>query len=250
MKVLILAGGRGTRFGSETLTCPKPLISVDGKPVILRVMEIYARQGFKDFVIATGYRGDQLKCYFHQLMLLDGDLSPEFCNRERYSDWNVTMVETGLDTATGTRIGKVGPYVDGETFMLTWCDGLADVDLKLALEFHEAHGRLATVTAVNHRDRFGLLNIENDRVVEFEEKPLRRDKWINGAFFILQRDIMDQLQGEEIDWETDVLASLAMQGGLMAFKHHGLWQCMDTPQDRDVLEAAINSGQLLGGDAL
>jgi glucose-1-phosphate cytidylyltransferase len=240
MKVAILAGGRGLRFGAETQMRPKALIDVAGKPILRRVMEIYAEQGFKDFVIALGHRGEDIKRYFFDAI----DMAtrsirsrPSNCN-----DWTISLVETGVDTATGTRLAKLAPHINWGLFMLTWCDGLADIDLANLLKFHRSHGRIATLTAVNKRGRFGQLSLEDDVVARFDEKPVRRDEWINGAFFVLDRRIFDYIDGPNVDWETEVLPQLVAGRQLMAYRHAGFWRCIDTPQERDELVDLLGRG--------
>lgn len=238
MKVAILAGGRGLRFGAETQTRPKALIDVAGKPILRRVMDIYSEQGLNDFVIALGYRGEDIKRYFFETMWLEGDIAIEMASRSissRRPHWNIALVETGIDTATGTRLAKLAPYVDGDCFMLTWCDGLADIDLAGLLDFHRGHGRVATLTAVNKPGRFGEIAMHDNAVTRFDEKPLRQNVWINGAFFVLDRKIFDYLDGPNVGWETEVLPRLVADRQLMAYRHDGFWQCMDTSQDRDEL---------------
>jgi len=259
MKVAILAGGRGVRFGAETQSRPKALIDVAGKPILRRVMEIYSAQGLKDFVIALGHRGGDIKRYFFETMWLEGDVAIDMAARSIRSspahcdDWNIALIETGIDTATGTRLAKLAPHIDGDYFMLTWCDGLADIDLASLLSFHRAHGRIATLTAVNRRGRFGEISIEDDAVTRFDEKPFRRDEWINGAFFVLDRRIFDYVDGPNVDWETEVLPRLVAARQLRAYRHAGFWQCMDTSQDRDELAELLlrggNDWEISGGCA-
>ena len=241
MKVAILAGGCGVRFGAETQSRPKALIDVAGKPILRRVMEIYSEQGFNDFVIALGHRGEDIKRYFFETMWLEGDVAIDMatCSIRSLSaycgNWKVALIETGIDTATGTRLARLEPHIDGDCFMLTWCDGLADIDLASLLSFHHAHGRIATLTAVHKRGRFGEISIEDNAVILFDEKPIRRCEWINGAFFVLDRRIFEYLDGSNVDWETEVLPRLIAGRQLMAYRHAGFWQCMDTPKDRDEL---------------
>jgi glucose-1-phosphate cytidylyltransferase len=241
MKVAILAGGRGNRLGAETQARPKALIEVAGKPILHRVMEIYSAQGLNDFVIALGYRGDDIKRYFFDTMWLSGDITINMSSRSIHSssvistNWNVALIETGTDTPTGTRLARLAPHIEGDRFMLTWCDGLADIDLGNLLSFHRAHGRVGTLTAVNRRGRFGEISIEDDAVTQFNEKPLRRNEWINGGFFVLEREIFDYTDGVNLDWEAEVLPRLVAAKQLMAYRHAGFWHCMDTPQDRDQL---------------
>lgn len=249
MKVAILAGGRGVRLGVETQSRPKALIEVAGKPILRRVMEIYSAQGFKDFVIALGHRGEDIKRYFFETMWLEGNVAIDMAARSIRShpddcgDWNISLIDTGIDTATGTRLAKLAPHIDGDCFMLTWCDGLADIDLASLLSFHRAHGRIATLTAVNTPGRFGEISMENEAVIQFDEKPLRRQKWINGAFFVLNREIFEYLHEPNVDWETEVLPRLVAARQLMGYRHAGFWRCMDTSQDRDELAELLSKRQ-------
>jgi glucose-1-phosphate cytidylyltransferase len=247
MKTAILAGGRGTRLGAQALSLPKPLVPVAGKPIIRHVMDIYARQCMTDFVLALGYRALDIKRHFAEAMTLEADLTIDYRNRSMTSasgpmdGWTVKLVDTGLETATGGRVGRLAPHIDGDCFMLTWCDGLADIDLAALLEFHRYHGKVATLTAVHRTARYGYLSLDGEAVTRFDEKPLRDGDWINGAFFVLERRVFDYIDGDDCDWETNVLQRLVSDGQLMAYRHHGFWQSMDTPADRDVLENAIGN---------
>ena len=254
MKTVVLAGGRGTRLGVQPLNLPKPLVPVAGKPVLRHVMDIYARQGFKDFIVALGYGGLDIKRHFVETMRLEKHLVLDFANRSITSekgpidDWRIELVDTGLDTATGGRIARLADRIDKSRFMLTWCDGLADIDLDALLAFHRKHGKVATLTAVNRKARFGYLTLDGDSVSRFEEKPLREEDWINGAFFVLERKIFDYIDGDNCDWETVVLQRLVDDGQLMAYRHRGFWQAMDTPADRDAMEQAMRAGLLEGNN--
>ncbi len=252
MKTAILAGGFGMRLGADSLTTPKPLVDVAGKPLLRHVMDIYSRQGFRDFVIALGYRGLDIKRHFVESMWLDGDIKLDTkhktvsSNNSHCDDWLVDLVDTGQGTATGGRVRRLKRYVGDDTFMLTWCDGVADINLEELLAFHRSHGRVATLTAVNRRARFGYLKLDGDTVVQFDEKPLREDEWINGAFFVLEKNIFDYIDSDECDWETNVMQRLVADDQLMAYRFHGFWQAVDTPADRNALELAINSGRMTG----
>ena len=224
MKVAILAGGTGTRFSEETRERPKALVEIGGRPILRHIMMHYVEYGLQDFVIATGYRGEMIERYVAQL------------------PWPVECIDTGATTKTGGRIKRLSPYLEGETFMLTWCDGVSNVNLKELLAFHRAHGRLASVTAVNPPARFGYLDLEDDQVVAFAEKPRMPDKWINGAFFVLEPGILEYIAGDDTEWERAPMEQLAQDGELMAYRHSGFWQCMDTVHDRELLEALWNSG--------
>jgi glucose-1-phosphate cytidylyltransferase len=248
MKTAILAGGRGTRLGAEASSVPKPLVPVAGQPVLRHVMDIYAAQGMTDFVVALGYRALDIKRHFLEAMTLEADMTIDYRTRSvtaaagPMDGWTVKLVDTGQETATGGRVGRLVQHIDGERFMLTWCDGLADIDLAALLEFHRHHGKIATLTAVHRKARYGYLSLEGETVTRFDEKPMRDGDWINGAFFVLERGIFDYIDGDSCDWETNVLQRLVSDGQLMAFRHRGFWQSMDTPADRELLEQAIANG--------
>ena len=229
MKCAILAGGRGSRMGSLTAHLPKPLVAVGGQPILWHVMNLFACQGLRDFVIGLGYEGQQIHDYLAQ-------------GAPSETDWAIEAIDTGLDTQTGGRIRRLQPCLGHSTFFLTWADGLANIDIKALLRFHQAHGCLATVTAVNPPSRFGRLELAGDKVSAFHEKPLLRDEWINGAFFILEPGIFDYIAGDDTQWEHDSMSKLAADGQLMAYRHEGFWQCMDTPGERDLLETLWAGG--------
>lgn len=226
MKVAILAGGKGTRFAEETDRRPKPLIEVGGRPILWHIMKHYAAHGLFDFVVATGYRGDMIRRWAAELKL--GGTVPH---------WRIEPVDTGAETNTGGRIRRLMNRLPGERIMLTWGDGVSDVDLDALLAFHDAHGRLATMTAVRPPPRFGRLELEGDRIVSFEEKPRDSEGWINGAFFVLEPEVVDFIAGDDTLFEAAPLETLAADGQLMAYRHEGFWQCMDTLHDRKTLEA-------------
>ncbi len=248
MKTAILAGGRGTRLGAQTQSVPKPLVPVADVPIVRHVMDIYARQGMTDFIIALGYRARDIKRHFLEAMSLDSDMAIDYRNRTvstpagPMDSWKVQLVDTGLETATGGRVARLASHVKDDRFMLTWCDGVADIDLAALLDFHRKHGKVATLTAVHRRARYGYLSLDGEAVTRFDEKPIRDGDWINGAFFVLERRVFDYIEGDTCDWETSVLQRLLADGELMAYRHYGFWQSMDTPADRDALEAAIGRG--------
>ncbi len=233
MIAAILAGGSGTRLKEETLFRPKAMVKIGGVPIIVHIMEQYAAHGITDFIIAIGYKGE----------MITKDL-PGYCR----TGWKVVFVDTGLDASNGNRIKKLQPRLSTETFMLTWCDGVSDINLKDLYDYHLSHGRLATVTAVRPPSRFGYLRIDNDgswhspgsagcgSVVDFTEKPDDRDEWINGAFFVLEPGVFDYITPGNCHWETGPMVKLAKDNQLKAYKHNGFWQCMDTIQDKAVLE--------------
>lgn len=249
MKAAILAGGLGTRFSEETKERPKALIEIGGRPIIWHVMRHYAHFGFSEFVLAAGYRRTDLARYFTDYHKLDGSIAVDLRigNAVRHDDghldWLVHVIDTGDRTMTGGRVKRLAPFLGNETFMLTWCDGLADVDLDALLAFHRSHGRLATVTAVQPPGRFGHLTMDGDAVTGFEEKPERSGHWINGAFFVLEPGVFDYIDGDDTMWEEGPMRRLAADGQLMAYRHEGFWQCMDTAKERDLLEKLWASGK-------
>jgi glucose-1-phosphate cytidylyltransferase len=225
------------------------MVEIGGKPILWHIMKIYAHQGFHDFVVALGYRGDYVKRYMVDYASLTGDLTiglregrvQVHRNAER-DDWNVALVDTGQTTNKGGRIKRLEPYLGDGTFMLTWGDGVSDIDLERLLEFHRAHGKLATLTAVRPPARFGHIELDGDVVTEFSEKPQAREGWINGAFFVLEPQVLDYIDGDETEWEREPLERLAADGELMAYRHEGFWQCMDTLRDRKLLEQLWDTG--------
>jgi glucose-1-phosphate cytidylyltransferase len=244
VKVALLAGGRGTRLAEETDLRPKPMVEIGGKPILWHIMKYYETYGFDDFAIALGYKGDYIKKWMVDQAALTADLTVDFsCNAVHRHDgdapstWRVDLIDTGLMTQTGGRIKRLAPYVGKSTFMLTWGDGLSNVDLHRLLEFHRSHGRLATLTAVRPPARFGHLALEDDTVVDFTEKPETGENyWINGAFFVLEPEVFEYIDGDATMFEKEPLSNLARDGQLKAYMHQGFWQCMDTVRDRDYLE--------------
>ncbi|MBK6326087.1 MAG: glucose-1-phosphate cytidylyltransferase [Chloroflexi bacterium] len=247
MKVGILAGGKGTRLSEETVLKPKPMVEIGNNPIIWHIMMHYAHYGFKDFVIALGYKGEVLKKYMVDYLSLGSSLTVNFRSGEVLShnnyhpDWVVDLIDTGHDTMTGGRIKRLQSYIGNETFMLTWGDGVSDVDLNKLLAFHRSHGKLATMTAVRPPARYGHLSFEGDRIVSFEEKPQTAEGWINGAFFVLEPEVFDYIEGDETMFEQEPLSRLAAEGQLMAYKHESFWQCMDTLREKHILETLWES---------
>lgn len=248
MKVGILAGGRGTRIAEETEIKPKPMVEIGGRPILWHIMRHYAHFGHKDFFVALGYKGHVIKKYMVDDCTLEGDVSIDFKTGEirsesdRAMDWTVTLVDTGLDTMTGGRIKRLSKYLGDGTFMLTWGDGLSDVDLDALLRFHRNHGKLATVTTVRPPARYGHMIFDGDRVVEFSEKPQAAEGWVNGAFFILEPGIFEYIDGDATQFEHEPLQRLAQDGQLMAYRHHGFWQCMDTLREKHILQTLWEAG--------
>jgi glucose-1-phosphate cytidylyltransferase len=248
MKVAFFAGGLGSRLSEETEVKPKPMVEIGGRPILWHIMKSYSQHGFGEFVVALGYKGEAIKRYFLDYASLDGSISLDLRQGtvERQAphteDWKIHLVETGLHTNTGGRLARLRPFLEDGTFMLTYGDGLSNVDLKALLAFHKAHGKLATVTAVRPPARFGGLEFEGDRVVRFMEKPQVGEGWINGGFFVLEPGVFDFIPGD-VHWERDPLERLAERGQLMAFRHEAFWQCMDTLRDKQLLESLWASGK-------
>lgn len=248
MKVAILAGGAGTRLAEETEVKPKPMVEIGGMPILLHIMKHYAHYGFEDFVVALGYKGEYIKKYFIDFCSLNGNLTVNLKTGQvdtrggERPNWKVDLIETGAATLTGGRIKRLAPIIGNETFMLTWGDGVSDVNIKDLLAFHRAHGKLATMTAVRPPARYGHLEFDGNRVLEFTEKPQTAEGWINGAFFVLEPQVFEYIDGDQTMWEHAPLENLARDGQLMAFKHASFWQCMDTLRDKHVLERLWNTG--------
>jgi glucose-1-phosphate cytidylyltransferase len=243
MKVAILAGGVGTRLAEETEIKPKPMVEIGGKPILWHIMMHYACYGFKEFIIALGYKGEYIKKYTVDYCSLNSNLTVNLGNGKvdvhngngQLQDWTVHLIDTGQATLTGGRIKRLSPYLGNTTFMLTWGDGVSNVNLHKLVDFHRSHGKLATVTAVRPPARFGRLEIQWDQVVEFSEKPQLGEGWINGAFFVLEPGIFDYIEGDDTQWEREPMERLAKDGQLMAYCHEGFWQCMDTLRDKKLL---------------
>lgn len=244
MKVVILAGGFGTRISEESHLKPKPMIEIGEKPILWHIMKIYSHYGFNEFIICLGYKSHMIKEFFADYYLHTSDVTFDLSKNEmevhnNYSEpWKVTLVDTGLNTLTGGRIKRIGEYLPkDEPFMLTYGDGVSDVDLKELLEFHKSHGKLATITAVNLSGRFGVLDIDNNqKISNFAEKTKEDGGWINGGFMVLEPEVLDYIECDETIFERDPLENLAKDDQLMAYKHHGYWQCMDTKRDHDLLQ--------------
>jgi glucose-1-phosphate cytidylyltransferase len=243
MKVAILAGGVGRRIQEETEIKPKPMVEIGGRPILWHIMKLYAHFGFNDFVIGLGYKGDYIKRWMIEYSSLQGDLRVSLKDGEvrilegDREDWTVALVDTGLSTMTGGRIKRLAPHMDNKTFMLTWGDGVADLDVNRLLDFHRSHGKLATVTAVRPPARFGSMTLDGDGgVTTFSEKPQLGEGWINGAFFVLEPGVLDYVADDMTQWEREPLERLAADGQLMAYRHESFWQCMDTLRDKVLLE--------------
>lgn len=252
MKTVILAGGLGTRLSEETASKPKPMVEIGERPILWHIMKIYSHFGFNDFVICLGYKGYMIKEYFSNYFLHMSDVTFDMCDnsvqvhQNTAEPWKVTLVDTGLTTQTGGRLRRVRDYVDDDTFMLTYGDGVADVDIRALVDFHRSHGRLATVTAVQPSGRFGSLEIDDSdqgaSVRAFQEKPVGDGTWINGGFFVLEPAVIDRVAGDDTLFEKQPLEELAAAGELRAHRHRGFWQPMDTLRDLRSLEAYWASG--------
>jgi glucose-1-phosphate cytidylyltransferase len=250
MKVVILAGGLGTRISEETTVRPKPMVEIGGKPILWHIMKIYSHYGFHEFVICLGFKGYMIKEYFSNYFLHMSDVTFDIQNnamavhQQNVEPWKVTLVDTGTDTMTGGRLKRVAPYIGGETFMLTYGDGVSDVDITALLAYHKKHGRAATVTATQPSGRFGALSLNAEQQVSaFQEKPVGDGSWINGGFFVLEPKVLDRISGDSTVFEKEPLEGLARDGELVAYKHAGFWQAMDTLRDKMHLEELWNSGK-------
>lgn len=250
MKAVILAGGLGTRISEETHLKPKPMVEIGGKPILWHIMKIYSAHGVDDFVICCGYRGYVIKEYFANYFLHTSDITFDMASnrmeihRRHAEPWRVTVVDTGEDTMTGGRLKRVADYVaDDEAFCFTYGDGVADVNVAEAIRFHKAHGKLATVTAVQPPGRYGALQMHGPKVAGFTEKPRGDGGLINGGFFVLSPHCIPRIGGDATSWEAEPLGGLAADGELMAFEHHGFWQPMDTLREKNMLESLWASGK-------
>jgi glucose-1-phosphate cytidylyltransferase len=248
VKTVVLCGGYGTRFSEETRLRPKPLIEIGGLPIVIHILSNYRAHGFKEFVLALGYKGECIKDYFVQYPYRQNDLTIDFgrsrteIRNTRELDWIVHLVDTGIGTMTGGRLARLKEQLGNETFMVTYGDGVADVDINELLQFHRAHGRLATVTAVRPKGRFGIMECEQSKVVSFREKVIDEGQWINGGFLVFEPQVLDLIDGDSVELERDVLTRLSAMGQLMAYEHTGFWQCMDTQHERLELERLWEEG--------
>lgn len=249
MKVVLLAGGLGTRLSEETQLRPKPMVEIGGKPILWHIMKIYGAAGFNEFIVALGYKGEIIKHYFLNFYAMNNDLTVDLktgdakIRHRQAEDWTISLVDTGDHTQTGGRIRRLRDWIGDETFMATYGDGVGDVDLKGLLAFHEAHGKLATVTAVHPPSRFGDLILDGDRITQFSEKPQTHDGVISGGFFVFSPKVLDYIDGDATALEREPMTRLTAEGELMAFRHEGFWQPMDTLREKRHLEDLWDSGK-------
>lgn len=249
MKVAILAGGLGTRLSEETTIKPKPMVEVGGKPILWHIMNIYAAYGFKEFVIALGFKGELIKDYFLNYHLRARSLTVQLKTGEAtihegdHEDWTVHLLDTGTETNTGGRVKRITEFIGSETFMLTYGDGVCNVNIPHLIDFHKQQNKLVTMTAVRPPARFGQMVIEEHRVIQFKEKPQIGEGWINGGFFVLEPAITKYIHGDHTAWEFESLESIAADGQLAAYQHDDFWQCMDTLRDVHLLEKLWQEGK-------
>lgn len=250
MKVVILCGGLGTRLREETAFRPKPMVEIGGKPILWHIMKIFSAQGFNDFVLCLGYKGEMIKQYFLNYSYLANDFSlnlktgvAKFPDKPAVEPWQITFANTGDESMTGGRLLRIREHVGKESFFMTYGDGVSDVDLKLLLKFHQQQKKVATLTAVHAPSRFGLLRIKNNHVFEFSEKPQTDDSWINGGFMVLEPKIFSYIKDDRTIFERQPLVKLSKQKQLAVHKHTGFWQCMDTPRDLQHLETSWKTGK-------
>jgi len=242
MKVLILAGGLGSRLSEYTENLPKPMVTIGGYPILWHIMNIYSRSGFNDFYFALGYKGDKIKEYFYKKQLFNSDLTINLkdgnikYHENQRSEWEVTLVNTGDKSMTGGRVKRMQSYIGNQTFLLTYGDGLANVNIDELVNFHKSHGKMVTVTAVHPVARFGELSLNGTIVERFKEKPQTEKGWINGGFFVIEPEFFDLIHNDDVVLEKEPLEEVAKRGELRAFLHKGFWQCMDTRRDKEFLE--------------
>jgi glucose-1-phosphate cytidylyltransferase len=250
MKVLILAGGLGTRLSEETVIKPKPMVEIGGKPILWHIMKMYAHHGFNEFVVLLGYKGYYIKEYFTNYFLHQNDLTVYLKNnsidfhKSYAEDWKITLIETGETSMTGGRIKRAKTYINNEPFLLTYGDGVSDVNIAETVKFHQNHGKMMTVTAIQPEGRYGILNFDGETNVKgFLEKPKGDGSWINGGFFVCQPQVLDYIENDSTIFERYPLETIAKEGQLEAYKHGGFWQCMDTLRDKTKLQELWESGE-------
>jgi len=248
MKVILLAGGFGTRLSEFTVVIPKPMVPVGGRPILWHIMQMYSHFGYKDFCVALGYKAEVIKEFFLNYHALSADFTVDLAtggitpHQVNAVDWKVTLVDTGKNTLTGGRVKRLKEYIGNETFMLTYGDGVADIDLDKLVAFHKSHGKMVTMSAVRPAARFGELEFDGNRVSRFVEKPQLHDGWINGGFFVIEPQFLDLIDGDDVMLEREPLTRATQAGELMAYKHEGFWHCMDTKRDHELLESLWEQG--------
>ena len=248
MKVIILAGGFGTRLSEYTDSIPKPMVTIGGKPILWHIMDTYAKFNHKDFYIALGYKSEVIKEYFLNYRTLNSDFTVDLSNgnilehQQDPVDWKVTLVDTGLNSMTGGRIKRMRDFIGNESFLLTYGDGVANIDLDALVKYHKSHGKMVTVSAVHPGARFGELDINNNIVTSFKEKPQITQGWINGGYFVMEPSFFDLIEGDSTILEKEPLEKVAQMGELMSYAHDGFWQCVDTKRDKDSLEEMCQAG--------
>jgi glucose-1-phosphate cytidylyltransferase len=248
VKTIILAGGLGTRLSEYTEAIPKPMVTIGGKPIIWHIMKNYATFGVKDFHLALGYKSEIIKEYFLNYKSINSDSTVDLSSgiitthNENKLDWKITLTDTGKSSMTGGRVKRLQPFIGNESFLLTYGDGLSNIDIGKLIEFHQSHGKMVTVSAVHPSARFGELDIDGDKVISFEEKPQTSQGWVSGGYFVIEPAFFDFIDGDSSILEREPLERVAELGQLMAYKHYGFWQPMDTKRDRDLLEEMWNSG--------
>ncbi len=249
MKAVILAGGLGTRLAEETHLRPKPMVEIGGKPILWHILKIYSTYGINEFIICLGYKGYLIKEFFSNYFLHTNDVTFDIKDEKvlfhsrNSEDWKVTLIDTGESTQTGGRIAKIRKYIKNETFCLTYGDGVANINIKELIDSHNKSGKLATLTAVQPPGRFGVLDLENNKVKSFQEKPVGDDSWINGGFFVLEPSVIDFIDGDDCIWEDSPLKKLTNENELNAYKHYGFWQPMDTLRDHRLLQKSWDEGK-------
>ncbi|MGE5220582.1 MAG: glucose-1-phosphate cytidylyltransferase [Chloroflexota bacterium] len=250
MKAIILAGGFGSRLSEETVVRPKPMVEIGGKPILWHIMNIYSTHGVNEFIIALGYKAEFIKQYFLNFHAFNNDISVDLSDSKvtihanNEARWKVHLVDTGLYTQTGGRLKRAAKWLgDDDEFMFTYGDGVADIDIGALLRFHKCQGKLATVTSVRSPSRFGRIVFKKDQVTEFHEKPEKAEGWINGGFFVLNRKVIDYINGDETVWERDSVEALARDGSVAGYRHYGFWSCMDTMREKNFLEDLWRSGK-------
>ena len=253
MKVILLAGGFGTRISEYTQKLPKPMIPIGGKPILWHIMSIYSNYGYNDFCVALGYKAEVVKDYFKNFSSQHSDFTVNLAtgkmdvHQQNAPDWNVTLVDTGLNTQTGGRVKRFKEFIGNEPFLLTYGDGVSNVDIKKLVSFHKAQGKLVTLTAVRPNARFGELEIDGNNVSKFEEKPQLHQGWINGGYFVIEPEFLELIDDDQTVLEREPFERAAQMGELSAYKHDGFWQCMDTARDREILEKLYTSKDVTWG---